>query len=180
MDELKSKMDKAVGSVENGFSQIRTGRANPALLESVKIKVYGQEMGIKQLATVSIADARTLTISPFDKGTMGDIEKGIMESGLGLTPINDGKLIRISIPALTEERRRDLIKVIKKEAEEGKVVLRNIRRDYLDKIKKQNKDSGLGADQIKGTEDKVQKVVDEYVKKVDALTARKEKELLEV
>ena len=177
---LEDKMQKTINVIKDDFSAIRAGRANPAILDKLTIEYYGTTTPIKQVATVSAPEARMIVIQPFDRNAMVAIEKAILQSDLGLNPSNDGKVIRLNIPQLTEERRRDLIKIVKKTAEEGKVALRNERRDANEQLKKQNKDGELTEDDLKRAQDEVQKITDKYIQMIDDLTSKKEKEVMEV
>jgi ribosome recycling factor len=176
----QEKMQKAVESVDHEFNSLRTGRASVALLDTVHVSAYGSTMPIKQLASVSTPDSRTLYIQPFDRNTMQAIEKGILQANIGLTPNNDGKGIRLTIPTLTEERRKDLVKVAKKMAEDGRVAVRNIRRHANEEVKKTEKSHEITEDDRDKAVHKVQDMTDKFIKEVDALLARKEKEIMEV
>ena len=174
MSDIDQRMQKAVDSLEKELSTIRTGRANPSILDRVTAEYYGTPTPLNAMANIVIIDGRTLEVKPFDKSALKDIEKGIQDSDLGLTPTNDGNRILISIPELTAERRQELVKLVKKEAENSKVAIRNIRRDEMDKIKK---DDSLTEDDKKSDQDSVQKATDNFVKKIDDVAAAKEKEL---
>lgn len=176
----QEKMHKAVESVEHEFHTLRTGRASTALLDSVHVEAYGSKMPLKQLATISTPDAKTILIQPFDKGQMKAIEHSILEANLGMNPTNDGKAIRLIIPPLTEERRKELVKVAKKMAEDGRVAVRNIRRHSNDEVKKTEKSHETTEDDRERANQKVQELTDKYIKEVDELLARKEKEVMEV
>lgn len=178
--ETAERMEKAVGSLDRDFAKLRTGRASTALVDGIKADYYGSATPISQMASVAVPDSRTLTIQPWDKGGMAAIEKAILKSDLGLTPINDGKIIRISIPPLTEERRKDLVKVARKYGEEAKVAVRNVRRDANDNFKKSEKDKEITADELKRATDEVQKLTDKYVAEIDSRCAAKEKEIMEI
>jgi len=183
MDNLKEIEDRMIKTLEftrKDFSAIRTGRATPAVLDRVTVNVYGQMMPLKQAATVAVPDPRTLTVQPWDRSVLGEMEKALQKADLGINPINDGKLIRLSFPTLTEERRQDLVKMLKKRGEEAKVSLRNIRREVIDKIKGQKKDKGIPEDEIKRVEDKIQKLTDKFIAEVDKAIEFKEKEIMEV
>lgn len=176
----EKRMDGAIKSLEKDFSKLRTGRASTALVENVVVEYYGTPTPLNQIASISVPDPRTITIQPWDKGAFASTEKAILKSDLGLTPINDGKIIRIGIPPLTEERRKELVKVAKKYTEEAKVAVRNVRRDLNEGLKKMLKDKAITEDaQAKGTED-VQKLTDKYVKLCDEILVKKEKEILEM
>ncbi|HSS54490.1 MAG TPA: ribosome recycling factor [Gaiellales bacterium] len=173
-------MDKSVEATRHEFTTIRTGRASAALLERISVSAYGTKMPINQLATISVPEPRLLTITPFDKGVMRDIEKAIMESDLGLTPNNDGQLIRLPIPQLTEERRKELVKQVRHLAEEGRVAARNVRRDAQHHLKEAEKNGETGADDVHRAEERLQKVTDEHVAAIDAALKAKEAEIMEV
>lgn len=172
-------MKTAIEDLKKEFQTVRTGRANPALLDRVEVEYYGTPTPLKSLANVTVTDARTLTIQPFDKSCLKDVEKAIVNSGLGLTPTADGAIVRISIPALTEERRKELTKLVRKYSEDHKVAVRNIRRDALDELKKQ-KGKEISEDDFKRQEDALQKLTDKSVKEIDDLTKGKEAEVMEV
>ena len=178
--ELEASMRKSVEATQRTFNTIRTGRANPSLLDKITVEYYGAESSLRSLATVSTPDSQTIQIQPFDASSMGLIEKAIAMSDLGLTPNNDGKVIRINIPPLTEDRRKDLCKLAAKYAEEGKVALRNIRRDGIDRIKKQEKDGELSEDQSRDEQEKVQKLTDRFISELEKLLADKEADILKV
>lgn len=178
--DLEASMRKSVEATQRNFNTIRTGRANPSLLDKVVIEYYGAETALKSLATISTPDSQTIQIQPFDAGSVAQIEKAIAMSDLGLTPNNDGKLIRINIPPLTEDRRKDLCKVAAKYAEEGKVALRNLRREAIDKIKKQEKDGDLSEDQSRDEQERAQKVTDRFIVELEKHLAQKEAEILKV
>ncbi len=177
---MEHKMQKAVDVLKTEFAGIRTGRANAALLDTVRVMSYGSPVPLNQVATISVPEARLLVIAPWDKGLTGEIEKAILKSDLGLTPANDGKVIRLPIPTLTEERRRELVKVVKKMSEEGKVAVRNIRRDANDEIKKLEKDKKITEDDSKKAHDDTQRMTDKYTALIDEVLAKKEKEIMEV
>ena len=176
----KDKMTKAIQAFSRELASIRAGRANASLLDRITVDYYGAPTPVNQLAGISVPEARLLLIQPYDKTVLGDIEKAILKSDLGLNPSSDGNIIRIAIPALTEERRKELVKVVKKEAEEAKVAIRNIRRDGNDELKKLEKAGDITEDDLRGYSDDIQKVTDEYISKVDTVTKEKEKEILEV
>ncbi|MDO9392234.1 MAG: ribosome recycling factor [bacterium] len=178
--DLGHKMDKAAEVLKNEFSGIRTGRANPALLEGIKVLCYGALTPLNQVAGISVPESRLLLIQPWDKSVLGEIEKAILKSDLGLTPANDGKVIRLPIPTLTEERRHDLVKVVKKMAEESKVAIRNIRRESNEEIKKLEKDKHISEDESKTAHDKVQEMTDKHIAQLEELLKKKEKEIMEV
>ncbi|MDO8461624.1 MAG: ribosome recycling factor [Deltaproteobacteria bacterium] len=180
MNDMKVKMAKTVEAFQVEISKLRTGRANVAILDGIRVECYGSAMPLNQVATVSVPESRLITISPWDKGVIGDIEKAILKSGIGLQPNNDGKLIRLGIPILTEERRKDLVKMVKKEAEEGRISLRNIRRETNEHLKKSQKDGHLTEDDLRKMEAEVQKLTDEFIAKIDQSVSHKEKEVMEV
>jgi ribosome recycling factor len=178
--DLEASMRKSLEATQRNFNTIRTGRANPSLLDKIIVEYYGAETPLKSLATLSTPDSQTIQIQPFDAGSVSLIEKAIAMSDLGLTPNNDGKVIRINIPPLTEDRRKDLCKIAAKYSEEGKVALRNLRRDAIDRIKKQEKDGELSEDQSRDQQDKVQKVTDRFIVELEKQLAEKEAEILKV
>jgi ribosome recycling factor len=179
--DLEASMRKSVDSTQRTFNTIRTGRANASLLDKIQVEYYGAETPLlKSLATITTPDSSTIQLQPFDGGSLGLIEKAISMSDLGLTCNNDGKVIRINIPPLTEDRRKDLCKLASKYAEEGKVALRNIRRDAIDKVKKQEKEGELSEDQSRDEQDKVQKLTDRFIAEIDKLLADKEADILKV
>lgn len=176
--EAEEKMEKSFQSTLNEFQSIRTGRANPALLQRISVMYYGAATPLKQLATISVPEPRMLMIQPFDKSALLEIDKAIQKSDLGITPNNDGKVIRLNIPPLTEERRKDYVKLAKKIAEEGKVAMRNVRRDAIEHIKKLEKD-GLAQDASKDSQHEIQVLTDKYIAKLDVSTDEKEAEIME-
>ncbi|AYV71142.1 ribosome recycling factor [Bacillus sp. PK3-056] len=176
----KDRMDKAIQSYSRELASIRAGRANASLLDRITVDYYGAPTPVNQLAGISVPEARLLVIQPYDKTVLGDIEKAILKSDIGLNPSNDGSVIRLSIPMLTEERRKELVKNVRKESEEAKIAIRNIRRDGNDDLKKLEKNGEITEDDLRGYNDDIQKLTDEYINKVDALTKEKEKEILEV
>lgn len=176
----KEKMQKAEQALQREFGQIRAGRANASLLDRITVNYYGAPTPINQLASINIPEARVLMITPFDKTTLGDIDKALQASDIGITPTNDGNVIRLVIPQLTEERRKELAKEVKKEAESAKIVIRNVRRDTVDEYRKQEKNSEITKDDLRDLEKDVQNLTDDSIKNIDNLTAEKEKELLEV
>jgi ribosome recycling factor len=178
LKEAREKMDKTLDVMAKDFSNVRTGRAHTGILEGIKANYYGAEVPLLQMANISVVEGRTLEIKPFDSSALGEIEKAIFQANLGLTPQNDGKVVRLSFPQLTEERRKELAKSVKKLGEDAKVSLRNVRRDANDKVKALLKLKTLSEDAAKGAEDEVQKVTDAQIKKVDDLTAKKEQEIL--
>lgn len=174
------RMEKSVENTRHEFTTVRTGRASAALLDRVQVTAYGTRMPVNQLATIGVPEPRLLTIAPFDKSIMKDIERGILESDLGLTPSNDGQLIRLPIPQLTEERRRDLVKQVRHMAEEGRVAARNIRRDAIHRLKELEKNGETGSDEVHRAEDRLQKQTDEHIHQIDAALKAKEAEIMEV
>ena len=178
--DLQDRMDKAVQALVKSFTKIRTGRATPALLDGLNADYYGTPTPLTQMASVTAPEARLLMIQPWDVQAMGEIEKAILKSELGLTPQNDGKVIRISIPTLTQERRKELSKLVKKNGEDAKVAIRNIRRDANEMLKDLKKDKEISEDDQKKAEEQVQKITDDFIKQVDAAAAVKEKEIMEV
>ncbi|MCD7033751.1 ribosome recycling factor [Metabacillus sp. GX 13764] len=180
LNETKDRMEKAVSSYQRELATVRAGRASASLLDKVTVDYYGAPTPVNQLASINVPEARMLVIQPYDKSALGDIEKAIQKADLGLTPSNDGSIIRISIPALTEERRRDLVKLVKKYGEEAKVAIRNIRRDGNDDLKKAEKNGEITEDELRGQSEKVQKLTDEYIENIDKVSKEKEKEIMEV
>jgi ribosome recycling factor len=178
--DLDARMVKCVEATRNEFSAIRTGRASPALLDRLHVEAYGQPTPLKQVAGVSVPDSRTLVITAYDKGVVGDIKKAIEKSDLGITPNIDGSSIRLTVPPLNEERRKDLAKVVKKKAEDGKIAVRNVRHKAHDDLKAQQKASEITEDDNKRMQDQLQKMTDKYIKEIDALVVAKEKEIMEV
>ena len=178
--DLEASMRKSVDSTQRTFNTIRTGRANSSLLDKIQVEYYGADTPLKSLATISTPDSTTIQLQPFDMSSLALIEKAISMSDLGLTCNNDGKLIRINIPPLTEDRRKDLCKLASKYAEEGKVALRNIRRDAIDKVKKQEKEGDFSEDQSRDEQDKVQKLTDKFIAEIEKLLAEKEADILKV
>jgi ribosome recycling factor len=176
----EDRMRKALEALRSEFSAIRTGRATPALLDRLQVEAYGSHVPLKQIAGVSTPDARTLVIAAFDRSTISAIKKAVETSDLGLTPNVDGSQIRLGIPPLTEDRRKDLVKVVGKKAEDGKVAVRNVRHKAIDEIKALVKANTITEDQQKRAADQVQKLTDRFIKEVEALTVNKEKEIMEV
>ncbi len=177
--EFDEKMQKSIASVASEFAAVRAGRANPAVLDKLTVDYYGTPTPIPQIGSVSVPEPRTLLIQPWDASVLKLVEKAILASDLGITPTNDGKCIRLSFPQLTEERRRDLTKQVKKLGEDGKVAIRNIRRDALDKFKTMKKKSEITEDDRKSMEDEIQKITDKNCKDINVMTEKKEMELLE-
>ncbi|WP_040948704.1 ribosome recycling factor [Gorillibacterium massiliense] len=176
----EERMEKAIGALKRDLAALRAGRATPALLDRIQVEYYGAMTPLNQMAGITTPDARTLVIQPWDKSVMGAIEKAILKSELGLNPANDGVIIRIVIPPLTEERRADLVKMTRKSGEEAKVAVRNIRRDANDDIKKLEKTDGISEDETRRHQEEIQKLTDRFIADVDKVLAEKEKEIMEV
>ncbi|WP_447976589.1 ribosome recycling factor [Candidatus Nitrospira bockiana] len=174
------RMEAAIDHLKRELGGLRTGRASVALLDGIKVDYYGTLTPLKQVATVSVPESRLLTVQPWEPQLIREIEKAILASGLGLTPANDGKIIRIPVPPLTEERRKDLIKLCKKHGEETRIALRNIRRESNDEFKHLHKESKLSEDELRKAENEIQKLTDQYVQKVDQILKKKEEEILEI
>ncbi len=180
ISEFKARMIKTTEVLATQFAAVRAGRANAAVLDQIEVDYYGTPTPIRQIATISTPDPRTLMIQPWDAGTLKSIEKAIQMSDLGINPQNDGRVIRLVFPQLTEERRKELAKQVRKYGEEGKVAVRNIRRDAMDKFKKEQKKGEITEDDLKDLEKDLQKLTDDYIKEIDKLTEKKEKELFEI
>ena len=180
LQQFENKMSKAYEYLAADFATIRAGRANPHILDKIKVNYYGSPTPIQQVGNITVPEPRMIQISPWEKSLIKEIEKAIMASDVGITPNNDGSVIRLVIPELTEERRKELVKEVKKKGEEGKVAVRNIRRDANDLLKKLEKGGEITEDELHDGEDKMQKLTDKYVKEVDAMVAKKSKELAEV
>jgi ribosome recycling factor len=180
LDDARERMAKSVESSRGELATVRTGRASPHLLDRITVDYYGTPTALKQLANVSASDARLLTVTPFDKGALGAIEKSIQESDVGLTPSNDGNLIRLQIPEMTEERRREMVKVVHGVAEEGRVAIRNVRRDIMSDLRELKKEGEAGEDDERRAETALQKQTDEAIAEIDSLLKGKEEEILEV
>jgi ribosome recycling factor len=178
--EIKQRMEKCLHALQGALAKVRTGRASLSILDGIKVEYYGNLSPLNQVATLGVPESRLITIAPWDPKVIPDIEKAIQKSDLGLTPANDGKVVRLPIPPLTEERRRDLVKLVKKEGEEGKVAIRHVRREAMEALKKMEKDGELSKDDHKHRSDEVEKITHEYVEKADQLVVHKEKELMEV
>src|SRR6476659_8895906 len=178
--DAQRRMDKSVEHARNEFNTVRTGRASAALLDRINVDYYGTPTQLKQLATINVPEPRMLTVQPFDPSSLKSIEKAVMESDLGLTPSNDGKIIRLPIPQLTEERRKDLVKVVRQRAEDGRVAVRNVRRDLMKHLEELVRKGEVGDDEERRAEERAQKLTDEHVHKIDELLKRKEAEILEV
>jgi len=179
-EDAQDRMQKALDSLGNDYKRLRTGRASISLVDGIRLEYYGTSTPLNQLATLTIPEPRTIMIQPWDTTIIGEVEKAILKSELGLTPMNDGKVIRINVPPLTAERRRDLVKVIKKMAEETKIAVRNIRRDVNEMIKELKKEKEISEDDQFRAQEETQKITDEFIKKTDALYGIKEKEILEI
>jgi ribosome recycling factor len=178
--QAQAHMEKALEAMRREFNSVRTGKASPALLDSVRVDAYGSKMPLNQVASVSSPEPRMLIVQPWDKGLMGDIEKAIRNSELGLNPANDGNIIRVPIPALNEERRRDLVRMLHKQAEEGRIAIRHARQEANKEIKRRQSDNELSEDEAHREMDRIQKLTDEHIGKVDHLLSHKEEEVMEV
>lgn len=180
MQKCNDKMNKAVQALDKEYASIRAGRANPSILNKVNVDYYGVPTPVQQMAGVSVPDPRTIMIQPYDMSTLKEIEKAIQASDIGINPSNDGKVIRLNFPPLTEERRKDLVKEVKKYGEECKVTIRNVRRDIIEKFKTEKKDGNITEDDLKNYEKKVQEATDKFCKEIDTLSADKEKEIMSI
>lgn len=180
LSDVESKMKKTIEATQQSFNSLRTGRANSAVLDRVTVEYYGMETPLKSLANISTPDATTILVQPYDKGSLEQIEKAISMSDVGLTPNNDGEVVRLNIPPLTSERRQELVKLAGKYAEEGRVSLRNIRRDAIEEVRKKEKNNDLSEDESHDIQDKIQKLTDKYVSKVDELLKAKEEDITTV
>ena len=180
LSKFEEKMTKTISVFEENLAEIRAGRANPAILNKIMIDYYGTPTPINQVAGISVPEARLIVIQPWDGSILKEIEKEILKSDIGINPNNDGKVIRLSFPELTEDRRKEIVKDIRKMAEEAKVAVRSIRRDAIDEAKKAQKDSGMSEDELKSAEDNIQKLTDKYVAKVDEILEAKEKEVMSI
>ncbi len=178
--DTEERMQKAVESTRTEFTKIRTGKASPALLDTIRVSYYGNMVPIKQVGSVNTPEPRLITVQPWEKNMIGDIERAILQSDLGLNPVNDGHIIRLPIPQLTEERRKDLVRLCHKLAEEGRIAIRNVRRDANDKLKKAEKEHEISEDQCHTALEEVQKLTDTYIQKLDDLLKLKEAEVMEV
>ena len=178
--ETEHRMQQAVESLQRELAAIRTGRPSPALVERLIVEYYGAPTPLQQLAAIHVADAHTITIQPWDKKALADIERAIQKSDLGLNPNNNGDVIRLNIPALTEERRKDLVKVLRKKVDEAKVAVRNVRRDAHDKLREQEKAKQISEDDLKRSTERLQKLTDKYIAEMDTVSQGKEREILEV
>lgn len=180
VSDAERRMTKAVESAQHDYTTIRTGRANPALLDRVNVEYYGSTMPVNQIATISIPEPRLIVIAPWDKNAIPHIERAIIKSDIGITPNSDGNVVRLQIPHLTEERRKEFIKILHKKAEEHRVSIRNIRRDANEDLKRQEKAGEVSEDDLRRAQDQIQKLTDKYIEQVDKLTQAKEAELMEV
>ncbi|MBE3585606.1 MAG: ribosome recycling factor [Thermoanaerobacter sp.] len=178
--EAESNMKKTVELVKKEFASLRAGRATPALLDKIMVSYYGTPTPINQLATISVPEPRLLVIQPWDKSVLPEIERAILKSDLGITPASDGTVIRLAIPQLTQERRAELVKVVKKKAEEGRVAIRNIRREINDKVKQLQKNGEISEDELRRAQDEIQKLTDKYIKEIDQLLNSKEQEIMQI
>jgi ribosome recycling factor len=179
LSECREKMNKTIESLKKDFTRVRTGRASTALLDGIKVNCYETQMPLDQVASLSVPESRLITVKPWDPSIITEIEKAILKSELGLTPVNDGKIIRIPVPPLSEARRKELAKLAKKMAEEGKIAVRSHRREANEMLKELKNDKEISEDDLYRIQDEVQKVTDEFIKKIDGLTAEKEKEIIE-
>jgi ribosome recycling factor len=177
---VKERMEEALEAVRREFGTVRTGKATPALLDTVRVEAYGSKMALNQVATVSTPEASLLLVQPFDRSLMGEIEKGILQADLGFNPANDGQVIRIPIPPLNEERRKEYVKLLSKMAEEARVSIRHARREGNDEVKSRKKEGELSEDEARRTEDEIQKLTDQYIGKIEELLQAKEKEIMTV
>ena len=180
LESMQERMEKVIDNLEANYSEIRAGRANPAILNRVSVEYYGVPTPINQVASVSVPEARLIVIQPWDRSILSQIEKAIEKADIGIHPMNDGQVIRLSFPELTEERRKEIVKDVKKTAEEAKVAVRNVRRDEMDEAKAKLKNKEISEDEEKSLEDKIQKETDKYVAKIDEIATQKEKEIMSV
>jgi ribosome recycling factor len=180
MDELRGRMDKSVEALQDDLLSIRTGRASPALVEKLAVEYYGTMTPLNQMASIAVPEPRLLVIRPWDPSALADIERAILKSDLGLTPMNDGKLIRLSIPRLTEERRRELVKLVARRVEEARIAIRNLRRDALKDLQEFEKEKMISEDEFFRAKDEVQELTDEFIAKIDEIGQRKEEEVMEI
>lgn len=178
--EFRERMQKSIEALKGELNRVRTGRASIALLDGIKVDYYGTSTPLNQVATLAVPESRLITIQPWDASILPDIEKAILKSDLGLVPTNDGKVIRISIPQLTEERRKELAKVVKRIGENAKIAIRNIRRDANDFVKKKEKNKEISQDELKRDQEEIQKMTDDFIKEVERLVVEKEKEVMEI
>ena len=180
LNHIEEKMNKTISVLQENFAEVRAGRANPAILNKIKVDYYGTPTPINQVAGISVPEARLIVIQPWDASLLKEIEKEILKAEIGINPNNDGKVIRLAFPELNEERRKELVKEIKKTAEESKVSIRSIRREAIDEAKKMQKDNKMTEDELKGAEDKIQKLTDSKTAEIDKILAEKEKEIMSV
>ncbi len=180
IENLNEKMNKVIDNLERNYSEVRAGRANPAILNRVSVEYYGTPTPINQVASISVPEARLIVVQPWDRTLLSQIERAIEKADIGIHPMNDGQVIRLSFPELTEERRKELVKDIKKMSEEAKVAVRNIRRDEMDEAKESLKNKEISEDEERALEDKIQKETDKYVAKIDEISDKKEKEIMSV
>lgn len=180
LNQYEEKMSKSIDSLANEYATIRAGRANPHILDKITVEYYGTPTNLQSVANISVSEARTLVIQPWEASLIKEIEKAILVSDIGITPNNDGKVIRLNFPELTEERRKDIVKDVKKKGEDSKVAIRNIRRDANDMVKKQQKANEISEDEQKNAEDSIQKMTDEFVAKIDKMIEAKSKEIMTV
>ncbi|NJL90439.1 MAG: ribosome recycling factor [Coleofasciculaceae cyanobacterium SM2_1_6] len=180
LSEVESQMQKTIEATQKSFNSVRTGRANASVLDRIVVEYYGSPTPLKALATINTPDSSTIMIQPFDRGSLGLIEKAISQSDVGLTPNNDGQVIRLNVPPLTADRRKEFVKTAGKLAEEGRIAIRNIRRDAIDSVKKQEKSGELSEDESRDNQASIQKLTDKYAGKVDSLLAEKEKDIMTI
>jgi len=180
IEDAKDRMEKSLSNTQAELGTVRTGRATPSLLDTVKVDYYGSMMPLKQVANIAVPEPRMLTVHPWDRSMLAPIEKAIMKADIGITPNNDGHIIRLPIPALTEERRKELVKVVHKLGEDGRIAIRNVRRDALNTLKKAQKDKEISEDEENNAGIDIQEVTDDYIKKIDDMVKAKEKEVMEV
>ena len=180
LNHIEEKMNKTISVLQENFSEVRAGRANPAILNKIKVDYYGTPTPINQVAGISVPEARLIVIQPWDMSLLKEIEKEILKAEIGINPNNDGKVIRLAFPELNEERRKELVKEVKKMAEDSKVSIRSIRREAMDEAKKLQKDNQMTEDELKGAEDKIQKLTDNKISEIDKILAEKEKEIMSV
>ncbi len=178
--DFRGRMQKSIEALKGELNRVRTGRASIALLDGIKVDYYGTPTPLNQVATLAVPESRLITIQPWDASIIGDIEKAILKSELGLVPTSDGKIIRISIPQLTEERRKELVKLVKRLGENAKIAIRNIRRDANEFVKKKEKEKEISQDELKKNQEEIQKLTDDFVKEIDTLIEQKEKEIMEI
>ena len=180
INDARSRMDKTLEALRAELAKIRTGKATTALLDGIKVEYYGNMTALNQVANVTVLDAHTLSITPWDKSIVSHVDKAILEANLGFNPVNDGTNLKVPVPPLNEERRRDFVKLVKKFGEESKIAIRNVRRDANEHLKREEKNKKISEDQLKEAEDKVQKLTDEHIQKIDDILKHKEKEIMEV